>query len=159
MGNGVILLLVLLLVLAVVRNGCSVGIPSGDSPNENVVEKVKADPRNDPWLEHVTDWDTWRNISVYTDYVPDRRSSWSVAYEICTAIRQTYARNATDLPRLRIYGTDPNVGIKIDGSKDPSPRYVQLASATSSHDFICGVTPSPEVRRRAKSMGVPVYLS
>lgn len=145
-GNGVVLLLALLLVAALVRNGCRPGI-SSSSVHESVVELVKSDPRNEAWLEHVTDWDTRRHLSVHTDYRPDIRSSWMVAYEICTAIKQTYANGAAELPRLRIYGTDP----------DGDARRVLLASASTAHDFVCGITPSAQARRKAASLGVPVY--
>ena len=138
--------------------GPQLGNPFRDSANEKVISKVQRDNRNEPWMKHVTDWSSRpRGITVTTDYPPDRKASWLAAHEICSAVKQAYAKGATELPRVVVNGTDTRVSIRVDGSKHLDPRSVQLATSSKSHDYVCGITPPGDDRDSARKLDIPVY--
>ena len=134
------------------------GSSSEQSANESVMDRVKHDNRRDPWMKHVTDWDTERDITVGTDYPPDLKSSWLAAYEICSAVKQSYAKDANDLPTVTVNGTQTRISIMVDGSKHRHTKTVQLATSAKHHDFVCGITPPKDKRDEARKLGIPVFL-
>lgn len=150
--------LVAIAAVALLLVGPQLGNPLRDSANESVIKKVQRDNRGEPWMKHVTDWSSRpRGITVTTDYPPDRQPSWLAAHEICLAVKQAYAKDATELPRVVVNGTDKRVSIRVDGSKHQDPKSVQLATSSKSHDFVCGITPPQDDRKAAQKLDVPVY--
>ena len=124
-----------------------------------MIKKVERGNQREPWMKHVTDWSPRPNdITVTTDYPPDRKASWLAAHQICSAVKRAYAKDATELPRVVVNGTDARVSIRVDGSKHRDPRSVQLASSSKSHDFVCGITPPRDDRKAAQKLDIPVYL-
>ena len=138
--------------------GPQLGNPLRDSANEKVLKKFEHDNRGEPWMKHVTDWSPRPNITVTTDYPPDRKSSWLAAYEICVAVKQAYAKDANDLPRIVVNGTETHVSIKVDGSKHRDTKGVPLATSSKAHDFVCGILPPEDDREAARKLDIPVYL-
>lgn len=146
-----------LLVLGLLICAVFLGFRSRETPNAKVINDVKQHYKSAPWMKHVTDWGTTLTISVKTDYPHDRIDSYAAAYEICAAVKSEYARNATDLPNLRIYGTDTTVKVKVDGSKEKETDKVAMAEATSLHDYTCGMTPPEELQKEAEDYAIPVF--
>ncbi len=153
-GWGIAAVVVVLLVVSP-----QFGNPLRDSANEKVIKKVERGNQREPWMKHVTDWSPRPNdITVTTDYPPDQVSSWLAAYEICQAVKRAYAKDANELPRVVVKGTDTRVLIRVDGSKHYDDKSVQLATSSRRHDFACGVTPPKDDREAVRKLDIPVYL-
>ena len=147
----------LLAVVALLGLVALQGNPFRQSPNEHVIEDVKDEHKNAPWMDHVDEWGSTLGISVETDYQDADLDSYAAAYDICLAVKSAYAKGATDLPNVRIYGLDTSTKIRVDGSKDEDNDRKLIASSMSSHDYKCGIIPVKERLAEAKNMGVPVF--
>ncbi len=123
-----------------------------DTANEKVVEKVRKQHSDAPWMKHVTEWGTKFSITVETDYQPDSLSSYEWGYTICQAVKAAYASGATDLPNLRVYGTDVERRVKVDGSRSTKRRLSVIAQSTSASDYACAITPPTDLLDRARSL-------
>lgn len=126
--------------------------------NEHVIDQVKERHKDAAWMKHVTDWDTTSVISVETDYPPEDLTSYARAYEICRTVESEYAPDANHLPKLFVYGADTTVKIEVDGTKRPEIDKVVLAQSTKLSDYRCGITPTRDVRDKAKSLHLRINL-
>lgn len=151
--------------LLVVANLAGGGDSSTDSANATVVKRVIHDNGRDPWMKHVTSWDSdsdsWGSgskITVLTDYPSDRKASWLAAYEICSSVKRAYAKGADELPDVTVKGIETHVSTRVDGSKHRRTKTVSLATSSKTHDFVCGILPPDDYREAARRLDIPVYL-
>lgn len=147
------LLAVTVTVVASLTTGCAT-----DSPEDRVIERVKAEHAGEDWMDHVIDWDGGglADFSPDTDYRINDEMSYAPAVAICEAIRTTIAVGA-DEPLIRVFGVKTDKRTEVDGSVAPETEAEMIAQFAPPMSDTCGATPPYDLKEEVEAAGVNLY--